>query len=135
MSYNLSIAILDDHPLVNFATKHMFKSCSSSLNVITYQNPEKFITDLKNDHIEVPSVILCDYDMPEMTGLEVHDSLKELLKKHSHFPKFYLVSSEENLESHALDFKSDFFCGSYQKPLQPNNAEEIFNSSLVNVAS
>ncbi|MBZ9777420.1 response regulator [Psychroflexus sp. CAK8W] len=135
MNNKISIAIVDDHSLVGFATKQMFKSCSSDLDLVTYQNPEQFITDMTTGDLAVPSVILCDYNMPEMTGLEVHDSLKEILKEHSDLPQFYLVSSEDNLESYALNFKSDFFSGSYQKPLQPNKVEEILNLSLVNLAS
>lgn len=135
MNNKVSIAIVDDHSLVGFATKHMFRACFSDLDIMTYQNPEQFISDITSGKVGVPSIILCDYNMPEMTGLEVHDTLKEILNEHSSLPQFYLVSSEDNLESHALNFNSDFFSGSYQKPLQPNKVEEILNSSLVNIAS
>lgn len=135
MKSKVSIVIIDNKSIVCFVTKQMFKACCSDLNIATFQNPEQFITDIKTGDLAIPSVILCDYNMPEMTGLEVHNTLKEILKNHSDFPQFYLVSTKDNLESYVSKFESDFFCGSYLKPLQPNRVEEILNLSLINIAS
>lgn len=135
MLYKFTIAIIDNDPLVVFATKQMVKACLTASTILTYQNPEKFIADIEAEEISIPSVILCDYDMPEMTGLEVHDNLKNFLGEEENHCCFYLVSSEDNLLLHSEKFNSDFFLGTYEKPLDLNKVNEIVNYSQANIAS
>lgn len=135
MSYNSTIVLIDNDPLVIFTTKHMVQSCFPSKEILTYQNPKEFISDVNTESIGIPSLIICDYNMPEMTGLQVHDTLKGILSNTTRRPSFYLVSSEENLEVFDAEFKSDFFSGSHQKPLNFDKIEDIVTTSFIEIAS
>ncbi|MBZ9777424.1 response regulator [Psychroflexus sp. CAK8W] len=130
-----TVAIIDNDPLVIFATKHMVKACLTASSILTYQNPEKFIADIEAEEISIPSVILCDYDMPEMTGLEVHDNLKNFLGEEENHCCFYVVSSEDNLLLHSEKFNSDFFCGIWEKSLGVIKVQHLINKSRFNIAS
>lgn len=135
MQNKTNVVIIDDHFFVLMTTKQMLNLCSPNVNVLTYQNPEKFIKDLESNYLDVPQLIICDYNMPEMNGLDVHDALKVFLKKDQINPCFYLVSAEDKLNLLADKFESDFFSGYHQKPLRFEKLKKLVNRSLVNATS
>lgn len=133
MMPKFSIAIIDNDPLVVFATRHMCKSILEDSYVITYKNPIEFFTHLKNGDVAMPDIILCDYDIPVMNGLEVYDTLKKYINEKK--PTFYLCSIDLNIVRYELYFNSDYFCGSLSKSLELDVPFKVINLKLHSTAS
>lgn len=133
MASKALIAIIDDDPLVLHTSKQLMFYLCSSIHVDVYTNPEDFIKHIQQVNVELPELIFCDYNMPEMTGLEVY---KALILFYENKPKgfeFYLISSNTNLEAIAKEFTSDSFSGYYAKPLDHDKLSQILNQTQIDL--
>ena len=135
MASQALIAIIDDDPVVLHTTKQLLSYLFPGVYIDIYRNPDDFINHIQQDNEELPELIFCDYNMPQMSGLEVHNALIPFSKNNSKAIEFYLMSSNSDLESIAKEFTSDFFSGYYAKPLDYNKLSQILNQTQINLAS
>lgn len=135
MASQALIAIIDDDPLVLYTTKQLLSHLFPGVYIDIYRNPDDFIKHIQQENVELPKLIFCDYNMPEMTGLEVHDALIPFCKNNSKAIEFYLISSNPDLDAIAKEFTSDFFSGCYTKPLDHDKLSQILNQTQINLAS
>ncbi|MBZ9785942.1 hypothetical protein LB456_00595 [Psychroflexus sp. CAK57W] len=108
--------LIDDNPYVLSKTKHQLLSYKPDIFINTYSSPLAFFED---DYLlKVPgSIVLCDYDMPVVSGLEVHNRLKALPKHMTNSMCFYLFTSHTVNELDLDAFDSPFFKSVLPKPL------------------
>ena len=73
MEYRIYLA--DDDP----DDREMFKEAlNAPLTVTTFENGEKMLLNLMNDHINLPDIIFLDLNMPKMDGEECLSRIKEV---------------------------------------------------------
>lgn len=99
------VAYIDDEPMLCRVFERLLTR--SGLSVVTFTDPLKALEYLR-DH-DVP-VVVCDYRMPELTGLEVLDALE-------HRRPFFLVTGDLAVAS--LVAGDSRVTGLLTKPFQP----------------
>lgn len=67
-----TIAIIDDSPMMTQFLKLFFES---KYNVVTYHSSVEAITDIRSGFS--PDVIITDFDMPDMNGLDIINNTRE----------------------------------------------------------
>lgn len=75
-----TILIVDDDLMVNMVTERLLLRHNKDYEIATYTNPVKALEILKEKHANgdsLPDIILLDIRMPELTGFEFLDKLKE----------------------------------------------------------
>lgn len=94
------IFVVDDNNLVRTGIVRMLEN--EHLNVKEFDNPRAFFAELFSAQ-NLPRLIISDYDMPEINGMEVIRTLKSS-PAHKHLP-ILIVSAHINPETHkkALD--------------------------------
>ncbi|MCG8569051.1 MAG: hybrid sensor histidine kinase/response regulator [Spirochaetes bacterium] len=69
---NRTITAIDDNPTILLMLKNFLESVE--FEVIPYENPLEALEFIES---EPPDLIICDIDMPELNGFEVHQKLQE----------------------------------------------------------
>jgi len=72
------IMVVDDENDQIFTIRHMFETYSKDYEIIGASNGKECLDILKKD--ELPDLIILDIMMPEMTGWEVFDRIKNTSK-------------------------------------------------------
>ena len=67
-----SIAIVDDHPPLLRALRRQLRG--RGFNARTYESAREFLADLPRQR---PDCLIVDFNMPGMTGLELHQHLMD----------------------------------------------------------
>src|SRR5450432_709754 len=69
----IRIILVDDHHIVLDGLKSLLESDSDFLIVASLRSAEEALRAIKND---TPDILLTDYSLPEMSGLELFKLLK-----------------------------------------------------------
>ena len=83
---NLNILILDDDPLFRSLSQSILKE---RYNIMAVDRPSIAFKALKNENIDI---LICDFHLPEMNGLEV---LKRVKKKYPHIEIIMISDSND----------------------------------------
>lgn len=96
MNANDKICIIDDDEIYIFLMKKSFAAMGVSNEVLSFLNGADALEELiklKNDHEELPSIILLDINMPIMDGWEFLNEFRKLSQDISKKISVYIVSS------------------------------------------
>ncbi|PQJ74895.1 response regulator [Polaribacter gangjinensis] len=94
-----TIMIVDDDAIDNYLVNVLIKTNNIAETILEFDNGEKAIEYLhnnKNNHDNLPEIILLDIYMPRMNGIEFIDKLDELDIKCGKKCKICVVSSSIN---------------------------------------
>ena len=91
----IDVFVVDDNDLVRTGIVRMLENID--LTVKEFNNPRSFIAELFASKT-LPRMIISDYDMPGMTGMDVIRTLKSS-PAHKHLP-ILMVSAQIKLEIH-----------------------------------
>lgn len=120
MIYPPSIAILDDDAAVGRALKRMLKPLG--LEIMPFTSVSSFL-DAYADHD--PKALLLDVQMPEMTGLELQETLRS---KNRMFPIIFVTArDDEDFKQRAL---ANGACGFLSKPFEKQAILKLLNRAL-----
>ena len=75
----MKVFLVDDEPITNIVTKIMVKKLNPNVEVSDFNDPVRAFSTLVE---EQPQLIFLDLNMPEMTGWEFLDKMKEQGLKH-----------------------------------------------------
>ena len=116
---NLSVAIVDDDPQLVMIYQHLFSHRKITVSFVAsdgFAALERFLeADLK------PSIVLIDYRMPGMNGIEV---MKEILRM-APVTKIIFISADDNVRLETLKAGASAFL---HKPAGINDIMASINS-------
>ena len=101
------ILIIDDDPFQRKIIEQILKSIDKKIEILRSENGKEALEVIEND---LPDLILTDWDMPQISGIEFC-KLIQLSKRYEHIPVIMctgIKTSSENLktafESGVVDF-------------------------------
>jgi CheY-like chemotaxis protein len=86
---------IDDDEINNFINESIFRSNAKSAKIKSFTNPAEALKFIKKEFIinPVPAVVFLDINMPEMSGWEILEELKEHDAILTEFMTIYMISS------------------------------------------
>ena len=119
-----TILVVDDSPDVIYAIKHGLENLGDEYKVIGADSGMQCLQLLENN--QIPDLILLDIMMPEMSGWELFDRLKE---KHSwkNIPVVFLTVRTDRLAKNAGTFLGEDYI---EKPFEAIDVKERINNIL-----
>ena len=120
------IMIVDDNVDLIYTVKKIFEEFSDQYEIIGADSGKKCIEFLKND--VKPDLILLDIMMPEMTGWEVYNQLKEN-ELWRNIPVVFLTARTDKAAIDAGRFLGEDYI---EKPFEINDVKKRINKILDN---
>jgi len=99
-----TILVVDDESSVAYTVKTGLESLDDSYNVITLNGGKECLQYLKNN--QKPDIILLDIMMPEMTGWETYDKIKENSSWNS-IPIIFLTARTDEIARRTGNFLAE----------------------------
>lgn len=109
------IMVVDDEPDVVFAVEFNLKKFNEDYEIIRAESGKKCLEFLEND--EIPDLILLDIMMPEMSGWETYNKIKENPAWES-IPIVFLTARVDRTAEHAGSFLGEDYI---EKPYDPED--------------
>lgn len=95
------IFIVDDDPGVTYTVKHGLEGLAEDYQVISVESGERCLELLQNN--QIPDLILLDIMMPEMSGWETYNKIKENLSW-KNIPIVFLTARKDQVARDAGGF-------------------------------
>jgi CheY-like chemotaxis protein len=122
------IMIVDDHPMVAATLARVLKNSDMPVEVLIAQDGIEALKILQDTSVDI---LITDFLMPRMTGLELGKNLKELMEKRGDLNSPYIILMTAydtpglEVSARQLDF-NEFLV----KPINPKNLRDIVNAVL-----
>lgn len=125
----MEIAIVEDCVMTRFIHTTLIKNLNKDFNVQNFNCGEEFLEALKSKQIETPDLVITDYNMKQLTGIDLINELDDYrnLKQIKDKLFVYLVSANTNLENSLKEINNDTYQGFIPKPLNENNVIDILS--------
>ncbi len=127
----MTIAIIEDCDITRFLHATLIKDIDLSISLQQYNCGEDFLKDLNSNQIDIPDLVLTDYNMEQLNGVDVINGLADfcLLHNISHNIPSYLVSANVDVKS-ILDKCDKSIChGFIPKPLNSKRLRDVIDST------
>ena len=95
------ILIVDDDPGVTHTVKYGLESLDTDYKVVCVDSGQKCLELLENN--QIPDIILLDIMMPEMSGWETYEKIKEK-KSYKNIPIVFLTARTDHVAKNAGGF-------------------------------
>lgn len=122
------IMVVDDDPGVIYTIKNGLESLGSNYEIITIENGKKCLEFLDNN--SVPDLIILDIMMPEMSGWETFQKIREKLSAEQ-LPIIFLTARKDQIAKNAGGFLGeDFIEKPFKLPDLKLKIDKILNKDL-----
>ena len=118
------IMIVDDDPGVIFTVKHGIENMDEDYEITTVSSGKKCLEFLKNN--DAPDLILLDIMMPEMSGWETYQKIKEE-DNWKNIPVVFLTARTDRIAKDAGIFLGDDYI---EKPFKVPELKERIDKIL-----
>jgi len=118
------IMVVDDDIGVIYTIKHGMKNLEPDYEIITANNGKKCIEMLENN--EIPDLILLDIMMPEMTGWETYQKIREI-KTCNELPVIFLTARKDKVAKNAGGFLAEDYI---EKPFKMPDLKQRIDKVL-----
>lgn len=119
----VSIAIVDDDPIINFVTRKTIEKNFNQVRLKEFTSSVQALKQLKSGEY-LPDILFLDLNMPEMDGWQMLDELRQNTTASI---KVYILSSsidpKDRTRSENYDMVKDFF----SKPISINQLEKVIS--------
>jgi CheY-like chemotaxis protein len=122
------IMVVDDDPDVRYTMKLKLEKIDDQYTVIPVESGMQCLELLKKN--EIPDLILLDIMMPEMSGWEIYNKLKEK-KDWSGIPVVFLTARTDRMAENAGGFLGDDYI---EKPCDVLEIKERIDKVLKNTS-
>lgn len=122
------IALVEDCDITRFLHSALIKNLDLNIELQKYSSGEEFLENLKDRQLALPDLVLTDYNMAKLNGVDVINELEKFSSTHAvgNKLKSYLVSANVDLENIVKKCNKDICQGFVPKPLNSNNLVNIF---------
>ena len=119
-----TILVVDDDPGVAQTVKYGLESLDTEYKVICVDRGKKCLAMLESN--QIPDIILLDIMMPEMTGWETREKIKEN-QSWTHIPIIFLTARHDHIAKNAGDFLADAYI---EKPCKITDLKDTIDKIL-----
>ena len=119
-----TIMVVDDNPDLTFSVKQGLEEIDTNYTVITAASAKECLTLLNNN--QIPDLILLDIMMPETSGWELFDKIKQNLTWKD-IPIVFLTARTDKVAKSAGNFLGDDYI---EKPFDVNDLNDRINKVL-----
>ena len=121
-------ALFDDSQFVRILHHKLIEKIDKKIILKSYDSGESFLKSLKDGDPEIPDLVITDYDMKKLNGIDVIKKIDKYCIKNKIIDKLkvYLVSSNRELKNAIIDCASNVYQGFIPKPLTRNHVINIF---------
>lgn len=129
------LAIIDDCDITRFVHTKLVKHLELDIDVYKYNCGLKFLDDLKDQKIDLPDIVLTDYNMKVMNGVGLINELDSYRSNNRIENKLfsYIITANKDISTITNDYKNETFQGFIMKPLRTDHLSDIFEKSEFNV--
>ena len=121
------IMVVDDDPGVIYTIKNGLESLSSNYEIITAENGKKCLEILQNN--QIPDLIILDILMPEMSGWETFQKIRERLSG-DELPIIFLTARKDQIAKNAGGFLGeDYIEKPFKLPELKEKIDKILNKN------
>jgi CheY-like chemotaxis protein len=118
-----TILVVDDDPGVIYTVKHGLEDAKREYRVIGVNSGQKCVEALENN--KIPDLILLDIMMPDMSGWETRDKIKDNLQWRN-IPIVFLTARTDQVAKDAGSFLADDYIGKpFKIPELKNKIDKI----------
>ena len=121
-----TILVVDDDPGVARTVKYGLENLDKDCKVITVESGEKCLELLEKN--QIPDLILLDIMMPEMSGWETQEKIKEN-QVWKNIPIVFLTARTDRVAKNAGDFLADAYI---EKPCEISDLKQKIDKILKN---
>ncbi len=119
-----TILVVDDDPGVTHTVKYGLESLDADYKVVCVDSGEKCLELLENN--QIPDIILLDIMMPEMSGWETHEKIKEK-QSCKNIPIVFLTARTDHVAKNAGGFLADAYV---EKPCKITDLKKTIDQIL-----
>ena len=133
LDHSRIIAIIDDDEVFQLLTKTMLQQKKIADKILQFLNPVTGLCFFKRnaeDYYELPSIILLDLSMPEMTGWQFLAQLENINFTTGYEPAVFVISGSDKIDFEEMR-KYRFIKGYIAKPVVMSKLISMIESSEV----
>ena len=119
-----TILVVDDDPGVMYTVKRGLESLDSDYHVVCVESGEKCLEML--EHNQIPDLILLDIMMPDMSGWETRDKIKDNLSWRN-IPVVFLTARTDRIAKDAGSFLAEDYI---EKPFEISELKQRIDKIL-----
>lgn len=124
--------LIDDDKIFNFLHLKILQQIDGNYEIVSYESPvEAFDYLMGLATVDLPDIIFLDINMPELTGFELIDKIKEEKNELLNHLKIVIVTSSLNPYDYEVQKQYDVIKTFCNKPLNMESAAKILNALLV----
>ncbi|KYK27751.1 chemotaxis protein CheY [Thermoplasmatales archaeon SG8-52-1] len=123
------IMIVDDDPSINYTIKRGIEGLNSDYEIITIESGKKCLELLEND--QIPDLIVLDIMMPELSGWETFQKIREKLSS-DELPIIFLTARKDQVAEKAGGFLGEDYI---EKPVKIEDLLERIEKVLNKTSS
>ena len=99
-----TVVVVDDDPGIGYTLKNGLENLDSNFSVITVERGQKCLELLENN--QIPDIILLDVMMPEMSGWEILNRIKQN-PSWEKIPIIFLTARTDDIAKNAGNFLAE----------------------------
>lgn len=116
--------VVDDDPSINYTIKEGIEGLSSNYEIITIESGKKCLELLEDN--QIPDLIILDIMMPELSGWETFQKIREKLSSDK-LPIIFLTARKDRVAEKAGGFLGEDYI---EKPVKIENLLERIEKVL-----
>ena len=119
-----TILVVDDDPGVTYTVKRGLENLDSDYHVVCVESGEKCLEML--EHNKIPDLILLDIMMPDMSGWETHNKIKNN-RSWRNIPVVFLTARTDRIAKDAGSFLAEDYI---EKPFEITELKQRIDKIL-----
>ncbi len=135
----IRIVVVDDEETDRYLAKRAVESLEFDTEFVEFEAGDDFVSVVKEPDERLakigtspqPIVVLLDINLPRMSGFEVLESMKDIIKNDDQMFVFTMYSSSDHAEDRSDALKYDFVKDYIVKPVTAERLSDIIKTHCI----